>query len=511
MDNPNFGAVFNRAVTLFPDKVAILQRDISLTYTQLASRTRQVATLLSSVGVTRGDNVLMLLPNDYRFAECLCGILHTGALAVPVNIKVGMDTLRYIAAHSDARVLIGHADLHEQIADLRTTVPALKHIFVIDDTQTDAESYDQRLMEMPSDFAAVAINRKDPALLMYTSGSTGRPKGCLRSHDSEWWETRKSARVMMLDDYDRSLIVGPLYHANALWGCMLPMLYLGGSMAILPGFDPVTVLAAIDRYRPTYMTGTPSMFSLLLAQRDALARYEVSSIELLCCGSAPVPAELLAAMIRQFHCEVIEGYGLTEGGAMVFTPRWGIKKLGSCGLPVPGAEVRLVDAEGANRECALGEVGELWTRSPANALGYYKQPEVTAEKFTADGWLRTGDLLKQDEQGYLYFCGRKDDMINCGGENVYPKEVENTLLTHPDIDDVCVVPVVHGVKGQAPAAWVVLRANRQLTEDEVKQYFLARGPAYAHPRRVFFIDRLPVSGTNKVDRKGLTEEARRRM
>jgi acyl-CoA synthetase (AMP-forming)/AMP-acid ligase II len=510
MDNPNFGAIFNRAVTLFPDKVAILQGDMSLTYAQLASRTCRVARLLGSIGVTSRDKVLMLLPNDYRFAECLCGVLHTGAIAVPVNIKVGMDTLRYIAEHSDAQVLIGHADLREQITDLQTTVPALKHIFIVGGAQTGAESYDQRLLEMPPDFATVSVNLKDPALLMYTSGSTGRPKGCIRSHEGEWWETRKSARTMMLDDHDRSLIVGPLYHANALWGCMLPMLYLGGSMAILPSFDPVAVLAAIDRYRPTYMTGTPSMFSLLLAQREALARYDVSSIELLGCGSAPVPAELLAAMIRQFDCEVIEGYGLTEGGATVFTPRWGIKKLGSCGLPVPGAEVRLVDAEGVNRECAPGEVGELWTRSPANAIGYYKQPEVTAEKFTPDGWLRTGDLLKRDEQGYLYFCGRKDDMINCGGENVYPKEVENILLTHPDIDDVCVVPVSHSVKGQAPAAWVVLRANRRLTEDEVKQYFLARGPAYAHPRRVFFSDRLPVSGTNKVDRKGLTEEARRR-
>jgi long-chain acyl-CoA synthetase len=253
------------------------------------------------------------------------------------------------------------------------------------------------------------------------------------------------------------------------------------------------------------------MFSLLLAQRDALAQYDVSSIELLMCGSAPVQAELLSAMIRQFGCDVIEAYGLTEGGATVCTPRWGVKKIGSCGIAVPGTELRIVDPENSSRECKAEEVGELWTRSPANALGYYKQPDVTAERFTIDGWLRTGDLLCRDEQGYLYFCGRKDDMMNCGGENVYPKEIENILLSHPDIDDVCVVPVTHEVKGQAPIVWVVLRADSRVTEEEIKKYFLARGPAYAHPRWVFFIERLPVSGTNKVDRTGLTAEAKRRL
>jgi acyl-CoA synthetase (AMP-forming)/AMP-acid ligase II len=190
-------------------------------------------------------------------------------------------------------------------------------------------------------------------------------------------------------------------------------------------------------------------------------------------------------------------------------PRWGIKKLGSCGLPVPGVEVRIVDPDDPSRDCPPGVVGELWSRCPANALGYFKQPEATAEKFTPDGWLRTGDLMRADEQGYIYFCGRKDDMISVGGENVYPKEVETILLAHPDVDDVCVVAVPHRVKGEAPVAWVVLRTAGVATEEVLKQYFLANGPAYAHPRRVFFVDRLPVSGTNKVDRKWLQEEARR--
>jgi acyl-CoA synthetase (AMP-forming)/AMP-acid ligase II len=215
----------------------------------------------------------------------------------------------------------------------------------------------------------------------------------------------------------------------------------------------------------------------------------------------------MSAIIARFGCEVVESYGLTEGGANVVTPRWGIKKLGSTGLPVPGVELRVADVVDSARDCEPGEVGELWSRSPANALGYFRDPETTAAKFTEDGWLKTGDLVRRDEQGYVFIAGRVDDMINCGGENVYPKEVETILLQHPAIVDVCVVPADHPIKGQAPVAWVVSRGN-SLTEADVKEFFLARGPAYAHPRRVFFIDKLPLSSTNKLDRGTLESEVK---
>jgi long-chain acyl-CoA synthetase len=220
-----------------------------------------------------------------------------------------------------------------------------------------------------------------------------------------------------------------------------------------------------------------------------------------------VPEELMSRLVERFGCEICETYGLTEGGANVLSPRWGVKKLGSTGLPVPDVEIEVRDPEDPPRVCGIGEIGELWTRSPANALGYLKQPDVTAQRFTADGWLRTGDLVRRDEQGYVYFCGRTDDMISVGGENVYPKEVETILLQHPAVADVGVVPAAHPVKGEAPVAWVVLRPGAEAAEDELRQFFLANGPAYAHPRRVFFRDALPVSGTNKLDRERLQREA----
>lgn len=494
-DPVNFGELARRAALLYPEKVVMEQDDLELTYGELEERTQQVAALLTRLGITPRERVLLLFANDFRFAEALLGTLRAGAIAVPVNIKLGADQLAYIADHSESVAAIGH---NEFIAK----IPPRRHTLVV------GGGYDEELAAAAGGFETVPVAEIDEALLMYTSGSTGDPKGVQLSHANKWWQARSAAETMMWKPSDKALVTGPLYHANALWACLLPMLYVGGSLAILPGFDPDGVLAAIDRYRPTYTSGTPAMFNLLLAQRQALGRYDVSSIELLECGSAPVPEELMRALKETFGCEVCETYGLTEGGANVISPRWGVKKLGSTGLPVPGVEIRIVDPDSA-RDCTPGEIGELWSRSGANAIGYLKQPDVTAAKFTPEGWLKTGDLVKADEQGYIYFCGRVDDMISVGGENVYPKEVETILLAHPAVDDVCVVPAPHPIKGEAPVAWVVARDADSIGEDELKQWFLARGPAYAHPRRVFFLEALPVSGTNKLDRKRLEEDARR--
>lgn len=503
----NFGELPRRAGVLYPHKTALIQDEVSLTYGELEERTRRAASLFAELGVGPGASVVLLFPNDWRFPECLLGVLRAGGVAVPANTRLGSETLAYVAGHSDASVLVFHEELADKAAEVLKAAPTVRHVLVVGGEAPVGRSYDDALAAASPDFETTPVEASDLALLMYTSGSTGRPKGCMLSHANKWFQARSSARTMLHDERDRALVMGPLYHANAFWACMLPMLFVGGSLVVLPGFEAVAVLEAIDRHRPTYTSGTPSMFSLLLEEEEAFARLDVSSIELLLCGSAPVPEELMSAIIARFGCEVVESYGLTEGGANVVTPRWGIKKLGSTGLPVPGVELRVADVVDSARDCEPGEVGELWSRSPANALGYFRDPETTAAKFTEDGWLKTGDLVRRDEQGYVFIAGRVDDMINCGGENVYPKEVETILLQHPAIVDVCVVPADHPIKGQAPVAWVVSRGN-SLTEADVKEFFLARGPAYAHPRRVFFIDKLPLSSTNKLDRGTLESEVK---
>jgi long-chain acyl-CoA synthetase len=491
MREANVGALIADAVALEPGRTALIADGVDLTYGELDARAARAAGALRGLGVDAGDVVALGLGNDWRFVEALLGIWRLGAVALLVNIRLGADALAYVAAHSEAKVLLARDEVANKMAVEPTVL-----VGAYDTLIATADP-----VERTADVAA-----DDTAMLMYTSGSTGQPKGVMLTHSNTWWQARSSARCMLLEPRDRGLAMGPLYHANALWAGLLPMLYCGGSLVVLDGFDPAAALAAVDRHGVTFTSGTPSMFALLLE-----APGDGSSLELLMCGSAPVPDELMERLKRRFGCEICETYGLTEGGANVLSPRWGIKKLGSTGLPVPEVEIKVVDPEDPARVLGPDAIGELWTRSPANARGYLKQPNVTAERFPGDGWLRTGDLVRRDEQGYVYFCGRTDDMISVGGENVYPKEVEAILAAHPAVAEVGVVPAPHAVKGEAPVAWVVLKAGADASEAELKRFFLDRGPAYAHPRRVFFRDALPMSGTNKLDRSRLEREAAERL
>jgi long-chain acyl-CoA synthetase len=503
---PSFGDVIAEAAALYPERIAAIADGFEVAYGELDRRAGRVAGLVGAT-VGRGETVALAMGNDPRFVEALIGVLRAGAVALLVNTKLGADTLAYIAGHSDVRLVLSHERLERVEEALLGGAPAGCRCVRLGGSPDVYEDALAGHEPRPS----AAVDQDDLAILMYTSGSTGLPKGVMLSHSNTWWQARSDVRTMLMDWADRGLVMGPLYHANALWAILLPMLYVGGSVVVLPEFEPARVLESIDRHGITYMSGTPSMYSLLLAQAER-GDYDVSSIELLQCGSAPVPEELLARILARFpRAELVETYGLTEGGANVLTPRWGIKKLGSTGLPVPDVEIRVVDPADDGRDCDTGEIGELWTRSPANALGYLNDPDRTAEKFVGDGWLRTGDLFRRDEQGYCYFCGRTDDMISVGGENVYPKEVETIILSHPAVADVGVVPAVHPVKGQAPVAWVVLKPGAEATEDELRRHFIANGPPYAHPRRVFFLDALPVSGTNKLDRNALQDLTRQEL
>jgi long-chain acyl-CoA synthetase len=502
---PNFGDIINETCRLDPARIVLIAGACRLSYGELDVRAGRFAQVLRASGVQPGETVALAVGNDWRFVETLLGTLRAGAVALLVNTKLGAETLEYITDHSEVRFIVAGEALGEKLSVMADAAENLAGTLTVDQS-TIGSDYEAAIAAVPAAAQTLPGAPDDPAILMYTSGSTGRPKGCVLSHSNTWWQARSSSRTMMHDRSDRGLITGPLYHANALWGVLFPMMFTGGSMVILPEFDTSRALEAIHQHRVTFTSGTPSMYALLLA--DPLLRsVDVSSITLLTCGSAPVPAELMATLIATFECEVAETYGMTESGANILTPRWGVKKLGSTGLPVPDAEIRIADSADPSKDTPEGEVGELWSRSPANALGYLKDPHTTAERFTADGWLRTGDLMRRDEQGYCYFCGRTDDMISVGGENVYPKEVESIILTQPAVADVCVVPVAHHVKGEAPVAFVVLKPGMEASEQEIRSHCLTHGPAYAHPRRVFFLDRLPLSSTNKLDRGLLTQQA----
>jgi long-chain acyl-CoA synthetase len=503
----NLGYLFDAPLRLAPSSPALYQDDVTLTYQDLDARCNRLASALARLGVGAGDRVALMFSNDFRFLESLFAPMRLGAVSVPLNTRMGDEALRYVVEDAEATALIASRAMATRARAMAAAVGRLKRV-VIDGAGTEGIiAYDELLESGSPTLPRRATAFDEVCMQLYTSGSTGKPKGVLLTHGGQVWNADILRKAMLIDATERALVAVPLFHKNAMAGAVKPFLLAGGSLVLLPAFDATEVIRAIDRYQATYLTGVPAMYKMMLAETAALGRHDVSSIRFAVCGSAEVPEELLEEFTRVFPgAGIAESYGLTEGGPVPLTnTRWGLKKRGSCGMAFPGSEVRLVDDGGA--DVAAGDVGELLVRNPGLAKGYWKLPEATAKKFR-DGWLHTEDLLRRDADGYYYFMGRKDDMMNVAGENVYPKEVEDILLRHPNLRDACVVPAPHGTKGEVPIAFVVERQRGATTEEDVKRFFVERGAPYAHPRRVLFLDALPLGGTGKLDRNALKTRAR---
>jgi len=502
----NLGHLFDAPLQLQPSSPALLQDDVVLTFGDLEQRCNRMANALVSLGIGPTDRVALMFTNDYRFIESLLGVMRVGAVPVPLNIRMGDDALIYVIADSESVVLIANSETAARARTLVSQIPSLRHFIVDGEAAGESLNYEQVLQASSDVFARRKTAPDDVCMQPYTSGSTGKPKGVLLTHGGQIWNTDLLCKLEAFDYRERALVAVPLYHKNAMLGAVKPMLLCGGSMVILPGFDPVQVIRSIARYKVTYMTGVPAMFTRILSQKEELSRSDVKSLRYAVCGSAEVSEELVAEFQRTFPEAIMaESYGLTEGGPdPISNCRYGLIKRGSCGRQIPGSDVKIVGEDGMT-ELGPNEVGELITRNPGLAKGYWKLPEVTKKKFR-DGWLYTGDLMRRDEDGFFYFVGRKDDMINVSGENVYPKEIVDVLLRHPNVREAYVIPVRHPVKGAVPVAFVV-QSRAGTSAEEIKQFYLKHGTPYAYPRQIYFLESMPLGGTGKVDRAQLAKLA----
>lgn len=446
-----------------------------------------VAGGLAARGIGRGDRVGILGENSARWLATFFGVLRLGAVAVPLSPRQPDETLRAVA--SDAGIRLVAADPAEA-----GRVPDAQEV----DLSSD------ELLGAPH--PPVAVEPGDIAIHLSTSGSTGRPKGALLSHRSqlftlESWATVETSRTM-----ERTLVAAPLFHKNGLGETKLG-LWMGAEVVLLQRFDARSYLEAAAEHRCTTLSGVPTMFALMMAERDLLATLDLSCVRGLNIGSAPFTEALLERVRQVFPAATVyNSYGTTEVAAIFGDHPNGLPApRTSVGFPLPTVEVRLAGEDGAD-----ANPGELWVRGEGVMNRYHGAPELTAEKIV-DGWCRTGDVMLRDEQGWFHFVGRVDDMFVCGGENVYPGAVEQVLERHPLVRQAAVVPVPDEVKGALPVAFVVAAPGASLSEAEVQRWALDHAPPPAHPRAVWFVDALPLAATEKVDRGALAEEAGRRF
>ncbi len=453
-----------------------------VSFRELDNQCNAVARGLTRAGLRAGDRIGILSLNRIEFAATLLGAMRAGVVPVPVNIKLAADTVHYILNDAGAKRVFAESAYRKLCPD-GTRVVEFGEGF---NAFLDGGSFD-----------AIDPAPDTMAIQPYTSGSTGRPKGVLLSHFGQNWSRLVLAHTRATTLADVILVAAPLYHKNAL-NAIKQGLTAGAQLVLLPQFNIERYIEAMGRYRATVISGVPTMMSMLLTRRDLLAKIDTTSVRTVMMGSAPSSAQLLRELKTVFpNAEALVVYGVTEGGPVPLGPHPEGKPrpVGSIGFPYAGTEAKLVGG-------TTSDEGELVLKNPGILLGYHNLPAETTKR-VRDGWYYSGDICRRDVEGFYYFVGRNDDMFVCGGENIFPIEVESLLEKHPAVHQAYVMPFEHALKDKVPYAFVVLRNDKTASEDELKQYAIANGPAYQHPRRVFFLQQLPLAGTNKIDQQQL--------
>ena len=464
----------------------------SYSYAQLDSRIDDYRGYLRALGLHRGQSLALMSDNSDAFVVAWYAALREGLVLVLVNHKLPLAAIAHILVDSGA-------------------------IHVLFDEHHSAKvppGFRSSPLEAPttSSFVAApaeALQPEDRAVVLYTSGSTGMPKGVPMDHAGYGWtiDTRLKGGPHA---HHRLLVAAPLYHINAL-GAVTFALAAGACIVLLQRFDARLYIAAIERFRCTWLTSVPAMLAMVVRETEALQRADLTSVQMVRMGSSPVSDKLLAQVRETFgaHAAISNAYGTTEGGPLVFgaSPQGVWPPPGAAGWPLPGVQARLVNEYGDEN----ASQGQLVHRTPATMKGYLNLPEKTRQVLSPDGWYASGDIFRRDADGAYWFVSRVDDMFVCGGENVHPQEVERLLETHPGVQQACVVPIPDEIKGEKPVAFVVRRAQADVSAEELRAFTLAYGPSYQHPRHVFFVEHLPLAGTQKIDRKELMRQARENL
>lgn len=507
-------AMLRATAERFPDRPAVSFYHVTLTYGQVMGMVKRAAAGLAALGVQKGDRVAIMLPNCPHYLVAYYAALSLGAVVVQVNPMYTGAELEHLLVDSSPKVIVVYEPLAEKVKAVWDKTGLQRAVLVNfpGPVQTAGDERFQPvealLMSAQGEPPEVEIDpAEDVAVLQYTGGTTGRSKGAMLTHRNlvaNVYQCLADFRDAIRPGEEVVLLVLPLFHVYGMTVGMNLGLAVGANLVMLPRFQLDEVLETIKNRRPTMFPGVPTMYIAVNSHPKA-QEYGIDSIRLCNSGSAPLPVEVLKTFEAKTGAQILEGYGLSEASPVTHTnPYSGPRKVGSIGKVLPGTEARIVDTATGTKELPPGEAGELVVRGPQVMKGYWNMPEETAQVLR-DGWLYTGDIATRDEDGYYYIVDRKKDLIIASGFNVYPREVEEVLYTHPGVQEAAVVGVPDPYRGETVKAFIVCKPGVTLTQEEIVQFCRERMAAFKVPTQVEFRDELPKTMVGKVLRRALRE------
>jgi long-chain acyl-CoA synthetase len=508
----NLAIVLETGAASQPQHTALIHAGRRITYAQLDEAANRCAAGLARLGVQAGDKVAVMLPNVPEFIMAYFGILKLGSCVVPLNTLLKASEIAYQLEDSDASALIVDEVLLAEARQALLGVETCYHLIVSGsrsprdrrgESSPGWRLFSELLDAGTAEFDTAQTTPNDTAVILYTAGVMGHSKGAELTHFNMFYNAALTAdRLCGLTEKDVSLAVLPLFHAFGQTCVMNATLYAGGTLSMLPRFEPEKVLQVIQRDQVTVLLGVPTMY-WYLQHYPAAEKHDWSSLRLCCSGGAALPVDLKEEFEERYRLPIFEGYGLSETSPVAsFNLPDKLPRSGSIGQPVYGVQMRVFDED--NHELPPGEVGEIVIRGHNVMKGYYKRPGPTAEAMRG-GWFHTGDLGRVDEEGYFYIVGREKDFIIRGGLNIYAREVESVLLAHPAVSEVAVVGIPDEVMGEEIKAFVVAEQEEAVEAEDLIEYARERMAAYKYPRYIEFRPELPKDATGRVIKRLLKE------
>jgi fatty-acyl-CoA synthase len=495
--NFGVGSWIERRARIAPDDVALIHGDRSFTYADLAARIRRLANGLHRLGVERGDRIAWLGANHPAFLESLFASGLLGAALAPVNHRLEVGEIHAILQDTEPAVLIQRG-----ASDLRSVPRSIRHRIAVAESMDGGSDFDVLVAESPDDPIEVSVDMDDLCLLPHTSGTTGSPKGVMLTHANVTWNVINFLSCADFRSADVTVAIAPFFRVGGIGVNVLPVLFVGGGVVVPLDGEADEILRLIQRHRVSVGFGNPDLLDALV-RSEIWPHADLSSLRFVITGGAPVPEHLIRAYLDR-GVTLLQGYGLSEAGplALLLDPERVHQKIGSAGRPPLLVDIRIVSPDDGT-DVGPDETGELLVRGPNVMAGYWNQHDATREVLSADGWLRTGDAARSDDEGFIWIVDRVADRFLSDGHPVYPGDVERVLIEHPLIADAGMVQVDASGQEEGAIVFVVMAAGSEATEQDVLAFCRQHLAPYQVPTSVMFVDRLPRNSVGKLNRARL--------